>query len=99
MLVLTLHATLIILRLGKTKVAKEKFFGAKNTNKINIWDLNVDTVVISKLAERRRTNSKYLIGCLDKVIRSLFLHSHKKKKLCFCDYDFWYRLKGVDIYY
>ena len=36
----------------------------------NIWDVNVDTIVIAKLVENK-TNSKYLIRCLDKVIRPL----------------------------
>ena len=35
---------------------------------INIWDVNVDNIVISKLIERR-ANSKYL----DKTIRALVL--------------------------
>ena len=39
---------------------------------INIWDVNVDNIVISKLAEAK-PNSKYLIRYLDKVIRSLIL--------------------------
>ena len=41
-------------------------------NPINIWDANVDNIVISKLVETK-TNSKYLIGHLDKVIRALVL--------------------------
>ena len=41
-------------------------------NPINIWDANVDNIVISKLVETK-TNSKYLIGHLDKVIRELVL--------------------------
>ena len=39
---------------------------------IKIWDVNVDNIVISKLI-KRKTNSKYLIGHLDKVIRALVL--------------------------
>ena len=39
---------------------------------INIWDVNVDNIVISKLIETK-TNSKYLIGYLDKAIRPLVL--------------------------
>ena len=35
---------------------------------IKVWDFNVDNIVISKLIETK-TNSKYLIGYLDKVIR------------------------------
>ena len=35
---------------------------------INIWDVNVDNTVVSKLVETK-ANSKYLIEYLDKVIR------------------------------
>ena len=52
----------------RKKVTKEKFYTAKRT--IKIWDLNVDNMVISKLLETK-TNSKYLIAYLDKVIRAL----------------------------
>ena len=55
-----------MLRLGKAKETKEKFYAAQKT--INIWDVNIDNIVISKLIETK-TNSKYLIGYLDKVIR------------------------------
>ena len=39
---------------------------------MNIWDVNIDNIVISKLIETK-TNSKYLIGYLNKVIRPLVL--------------------------
>ena len=39
---------------------------------MNIWDVNVDNIVISKLV-KPNANSKYLIGYLDKVIRPLVL--------------------------
>ena len=39
-----------MLRFGKTKVTKEKFYTAKNP--INIWDVNVDNIVISKLVKK-----------------------------------------------
>ena len=39
---------------------------------INNWDVNVDSIVISKLIETK-TNSKYIIGYLDKVIRPIVL--------------------------
>ena len=39
---------------------------------IKIWDVNVDNMVISKLV-KLKTNSKYLIGYLDKAIRPLVL--------------------------
>ena len=39
---------------------------------MHIWDVNIDNKVISKLIETK-TNSKYLIGYLNKVIRPLVL--------------------------
>ena len=59
-----------MLRFGETKVTKEKFYAAKKP--IKIWDVNVDNIVISKLV-KTKTNSKYLIGYLDKAIRPLVL--------------------------
>ena len=60
-----------MLRFGETKTAKEKFYAAKKP--INICDVNVDNIVISKLIETK-TNSKYLIGIkFDKTIRPLVL--------------------------
>ena len=59
-----------MLRFEETKVAKEKFYAAKKP--IEIWDVNVYNIVISKLIETK-TNSKYLIGYLDKVIIPLAL--------------------------
>ena len=55
---------------GETKVTKEKFYAAKKP--IKIWDVNVDNIVISKLA-KTKTNSKYLTGYLDNVTRPLVL--------------------------
>ena len=40
--------------------------------KKNIWNVVIDNIVISKLVETK-TSYKYLIGYLDKVIRSLIL--------------------------
>ena len=51
-------------------IAKEIFHAAKKS--INIWDVNIDNIVISKLIEAK-TNSKYLIGYSDKVIRPFVL--------------------------
>ena len=42
----------------------------KKTRKIR--DVNIDNIVVSKLTERK-TNSKYLIGYLDKAVRQLAL--------------------------
>ena len=49
----------------------------QKTNKY--LDVNVDNIVISKLI-RTKTNSKYLIGYLDKVIRPLVLVLHKMSR-------------------
>ena len=59
-----------MLSYGVTKIAKEKFYAEKKP--INIWDVNVDNIAISKLV-KPKTNSEYLIGYLDKVIRPLVL--------------------------
>ena len=59
-----------MLRFGETEVTKERFYAAKRP--IKIWDVNVDNIVISKLV-KTKTNSKYLVGYLDKAIRSLVL--------------------------
>ena len=59
-----------MLRFGQTKIAKEKFYASKKP--VNFWDVNVDNVAISKLVITK-TNSKYLIGYLGKVIRPLVL--------------------------
>ena len=59
-----------MVRFGEKEIAKEKFYAAKRP--IKIWDVNVDNIVISKLV-KTKTNSKYLIGYLDKAIRPLVL--------------------------
>ena len=58
------------MRSGETKVAKEKFYDEKK--KKNIWDFNVRNIVISKLV-KIKTNFKYFIGYLHKVLRPLVL--------------------------
>ena len=45
-------------------------FSCKKTRKIR--DVNIDNIVVSKLTEGK-TNSKYLIGYLDKAVRPLAL--------------------------
>ena len=55
-----------MVKFGKTEIVKENFYAAKKP--IKIWD----NIVISKLV-KRKTNSKYLLGYLDKAIRSLVL--------------------------
>ena len=59
-----------MVRFGDREIAKEKFYAANRP--IQIWDVTVDNIVISKLFETK-TNSKYLIGNLDKTIRPLVL--------------------------
>ena len=39
---------------------------------MNIWDVNVDNIVVSKLIETN-SNSEYLIGYLDEIIKPLLL--------------------------
>ena len=58
------------MRFGDREIGKEKFYAAKRP--IKICDVNVDNIVISKLV-KTKTNSKYLIGYLDKTIRPLVL--------------------------
>ena len=58
------------MKFRKTRIPKEKFNALKEP--IKIWDANADNIVISKLVETK-TNSKYLIGYLEKYIRSLVL--------------------------
>ena len=53
-----------MLRFAETKATKEKFSATKKP--IKIWDINIDNIVISKLV-KAKTNSKYLIGYLDKA--------------------------------
>ena len=59
-----------MVKFGKTEIAKEKVYVAKKPIKIS--DVNVDDIVISKLV-KTKTNSKYLIGYLEKDIRPLVL--------------------------
>ena len=44
-----------VVEFGKTKVAKEEFYGPKN--QIKVWDVNDGNLVISKLAKTKK-NSK-----------------------------------------
>ena len=59
-----------MMRFGDRETAKEKFYAAKRHK--NIYDVNVDNIVISELVNTK-TNSKYLIEYLDKAIRPLVL--------------------------
>ena len=55
-----------MVRFREIKIAKEKFYAAKRP--IDIYDIYVDNIVISNLV-KTKTNSKYLIGYLDKAVR------------------------------
>ena len=55
----------------RDKSSKRKVLQCKKNPK-NIWDDTIDNIVISKLI-KTKTNSKYLIGYLDEVIRPLVL--------------------------
>ena len=57
-----------MVRFGEREIAKEMFYAVKKP--IEILDVNVDNIVISKLV-KTKTNFKYLIGHLDKAIRTL----------------------------
>ena len=59
-----------MLRFGETKKAKEKIYGAKKV--INIWYVDLNNTVISKLI-KTKTKFKDSIGYLDKVMRTLVL--------------------------
>ena len=59
-----------MVRFGEKEIAKELFYAAKRP--IKICHVNVDNIVIPKLV-KTKTNSKYLIGYLDKAIRQLVL--------------------------
>ena len=59
-----------MVRFGDREIAKEKFYAAKRP--IKIWDVNVDNIVISKLAQTK-AYCKYLIRYLDKAVRPLVL--------------------------
>ena len=46
-----------MLRFDQTKIATKKIYDAKNP--INIWDVNHNNIVVSKLI-KTKTNSRYL---------------------------------------
>ena len=62
------------MKFGEREIAKENFYAAKRP--IKIWDVNVDNIFISKFV-KTKTNSKYLIGYLNKTIRPLVLKMPK----------------------
>ena len=62
--------SMLMVKVGKTEVAKETFYAAKKP--IKSWDDNFDNIVISKLVQTK-INSNYLIGYVNKAIRPLVL--------------------------
>ena len=62
--------------MARKKYQKKKIVVQKTNKYLGV---NVDNIVISKLI-RIKTNSKYLIGYLDKVIRPLVLVLHKMSR-------------------
>ena len=58
------------MKFGKTAIEREELYAV--IKPIKNWYVNVDNIVISKLA-KTKTNCKYLIGYLDKDIRPLVL--------------------------
>ena len=63
-----------MVKFREIEIVKEMFYAAKRP--IKIQDVNVDSIVISKLV-KAKTNFKYLIGYLDKTIRPLVLKMDK----------------------
>ena len=60
-----------MLRFGEREIEKETFYSSKKPT--NIWYVNINKIVISKLV-KTKANSKYLIGIkIDKAIRALIL--------------------------
>ena len=59
-----------MVKFGKTEIAKETFYVVKRP--IKIWDVNFHNILVSKLV-KTKTNSKYLVGYLDKDMRPLVL--------------------------
>ena len=60
---------IIMVRFRDREIAKKNLCCKRP---IKIWDVKVDNIVISKLV-KTKTNSMYLIGYLDKIIRPLVL--------------------------
>ena len=58
-----------MLRFGDTEMTKENCYATKRPT--NIWDANVDNIVISKLV-KTKTNSKNLVGYLNKPLVLIF---------------------------
>ena len=64
-----------MLRFGKTKVTKEKFYDVKNP--LTTWDVDINNIVILKVV---KTNSRHLVGYLDNIIRPLLLMLRKMSR-------------------
>ena len=57
-----------MLRFGEKKVTEERFCGQEKPTQI--WDVNVDNIVIAKLI---KPNPKHLIVYLNKAIKPLIM--------------------------
>ena len=66
-----------MVKFRKTGIEKENVYAAKKT--INIWDINVNNIFVWKLI-KTKTNSKYLIGYLDKDTGPLVLIMRKMRR-------------------
>ena len=66
---------MIMLRFGKTKLTKEKFYDVKNP--LTTWDVDINNIVILKVV---KTNSRHLVGYLDNVIRPSLLMLRKMSR-------------------
>ena len=62
-------ASTIMMRLGKTRVAKEELYGEKLP--IQFWDINGDNIVISELLETKIDYRYYLIIKTEIKIRKI----------------------------
>ena len=67
-----------MLRFGETKVAKEKFCGAKKP--INIWDVNFEITIISTLTSQIFIGAKKPINIWDVNVDIIVISKLVEKK-------------------
>ena len=68
----------MMVKFRKREIAKENFYAEESP--INILDVNVDNIVLSKLV-KTKSNFKYLVEYVDKTIRPLVLKMPKMRHL------------------
>ena len=68
----------MMVKFRKREIAKENFYAEESP--INILDVNVDNIVLSKLV-KTKSNFKYLVEYVDKTIRPLVLKMPKIRYL------------------